>query len=63
MNVRAGAIIFTWSADPPDQRLGDVLVMNLQTKADFTALMHKFLDPSSPVIPQAAPGCIWARRV
>ena len=37
--------------------------MNLQTKADFTALMHKFLDPSSPVIPQAAPGCIWARRV
>ena len=22
--------------------------MNLQTKADFTALMHKFLDPLKP---------------
>ena len=58
MNARAGAIIFTWSADPPDQRLGDVLVMNLQTKADFTALMPKFLDQQSLIIPQAAPGCI-----
>ena len=36
--------------------------MNLQTKADFTALMHKFLDPLKPYIPQAVPGCIWARR-
>lgn len=58
-----GRLFLHGGADPPDQRLGDVLVMNLQTKADFTALMHKFLDPSSPVIPQAAPGCIWARRV
>lgn len=48
MNARAGAIILHGGADPPDQRLGDVLVMNLQTKADFTALMHKFLDPLKP---------------
>ena len=57
-----GRLFLHGGADPPDQRLGDVLVMNLQTKADFTALMHKFLDPLNLIIPQAAPGCIWARR-
>ena len=43
-----GRLFLHGGADPPDQRLGDVLVMNLQTKADFTALMHKFLDPLKP---------------
>ena len=43
-----GRLFLHGGVDPPDQRLGDVLVMNLQTKADFTALMHKFLDPLKP---------------
>lgn len=36
--------------------------MNLQTKADFTALMHKFLDPLKPYYSAGCAGCIWARR-
>ena len=43
-----GRLFLHGGTDTPDQRLGDVLVMNLQTKADFTALMHKFLDPLKP---------------
>ena len=45
-----GRLFLHGGADPPDQRLGDVLVMNLQTKADFTALMHKFLDPAQALL-------------
>ena len=33
--------------------------MNLQTKADFAALMHRFLDPLKPLYSAGAHGCIW----